>query len=155
MATTLFYQRVERLCIEQGISVNALAIKLGLSASTATGWREGSVPRIGTLKKIADCFGVTVSYLRGDTHDPQVEMYPAGPDKVREQEERTEAQLQENLRWLVEATKKAPAEAGAGGLSEWERRFLDELRGLPDEGKARLLEQAELLKLKYKGEPNQ
>ena len=57
------------------------------------------------------------------------------------------------LRWGE--NEKAPASheelAGvAGELSEWDMRFLEELKGLPNEGKVRLLEQIELLKLKYR-----
>jgi transcriptional regulator with XRE-family HTH domain len=75
-----FFQRVESLCLEQGISVNALAVKLKLSESTVTGWRAGAVPRIGTLKKIADYFGVSVEYFKCETDDPETKKAPTSED---------------------------------------------------------------------------
>lgn len=39
---------------------------LPAASATVTGWKQGSIPRKSTLKKIADHFGVTVDYLLSD-----------------------------------------------------------------------------------------
>jgi transcriptional regulator with XRE-family HTH domain len=41
----------------------ALCDAIGLAQSAATRWKQGSVPRDTTLRKIADYFGVTVDEL--------------------------------------------------------------------------------------------
>jgi transcriptional regulator with XRE-family HTH domain len=43
---------------------------LGLSNATATKWKNGSAPRATTVRKIADYFGVSASYLLGVADDP-------------------------------------------------------------------------------------
>jgi len=59
----MFFDQVQKLCAERGISVTKLAEELDLSTSTTNGWRNGAVPRPATLKKVADYFGVTTEYL--------------------------------------------------------------------------------------------
>lgn len=58
-----FFENIKKLCAVNGISVTTLAIDLGLSRSTSSGWRKGSQPRGKTLKMIADYFDVTVDRL--------------------------------------------------------------------------------------------
>lgn len=59
----IFFENIKKLCIVNGISVTTLAIDLGLSRSTSSGWRKGSQPRGKTLKMIAEYFNVTVDQL--------------------------------------------------------------------------------------------
>lgn len=59
-------EKLEKLCYENGESLNGLAAQIGVASSTVTGWNQGSIPRKSTLKKIADHFGVTVDYLLSD-----------------------------------------------------------------------------------------
>lgn len=66
----MFWDRFVLLCNKISKSPNGVCAELGLSANTATKWKQGSVPRDTTLKKIADYFGVTVSYLTGLVDDP-------------------------------------------------------------------------------------
>lgn len=60
----MFYAQFEKLCIQNGFSPT-LFVKdtLKLSTSKVTAWKNGSIPKYGTLKTIADYFGVTVGYL--------------------------------------------------------------------------------------------
>lgn len=66
MSETIFYQRVQKLCEENGISITALAEAIGKGSATASGWKKGSVPRPDTLRLVADYFGVSTGFLTGD-----------------------------------------------------------------------------------------
>lgn len=59
-----FYEKLNALCIKNGVSVTALAIALGYSSSAATTWKNSKgFPRSSTIKKIADYFSVPVEYF--------------------------------------------------------------------------------------------
>ena len=66
----MFWDKFVTLCSAKGISPNGVCADLGLSTATATKWKKGAIPRDTTLKKIADYFGVSVSYLLGVVDDP-------------------------------------------------------------------------------------
>lgn len=66
----MFYKRLVALCAEKNTNPTALCDALGFAQSAATRWKQGSVPRDITLRKIADYFGVSVSYLLGVVDDP-------------------------------------------------------------------------------------
>ena len=66
----MFWEKFVSLCAEKGISPNGACAALGLSNATATKWKNGAIPRNTTLKKVADYFGVSTSYLLGATDDP-------------------------------------------------------------------------------------
>ncbi|MEG1758687.1 MAG: helix-turn-helix transcriptional regulator [Oscillospiraceae bacterium] len=60
----VFYDVFLNLCKNKNISVSKAATEMGLNRSTVTFWKnETYSPRQGTLKKIADYFGVTIDYL--------------------------------------------------------------------------------------------
>lgn len=61
-----FFNNIQRLCNEKGISVTALGKELGLSNATTAGWRKGSQPRVKTLRILADYFDVTVEQLTSE-----------------------------------------------------------------------------------------
>ena len=54
-----------KLCNEKGESPTSVCLKVGLSNSAYTAWDDQSVPRLATLLKIADYFGVSTDYLLG------------------------------------------------------------------------------------------
>ncbi len=59
-----FFNKVQSLCQERGISVTALALALGFSKGTPTNWKTlKKPPRAENVKKIADYFGVPPSYF--------------------------------------------------------------------------------------------
>lgn len=66
----MFWDNFVLLCNQKGKTPNGVCAELRFSAATATKWKRGSLPRDTTLKKIADYFGVSVSYLLGATDDP-------------------------------------------------------------------------------------
>lgn len=63
-----FYEKLEILCKNQGITVTALANKLGYSSSAGTTWKKSKgLPRNSTIKKITDYFNVPITYFSDDT----------------------------------------------------------------------------------------
>lgn len=66
----MFYEQLNRLCKENNTTPTAFVTeKLGLSSSKITAWKGGSIPKYGVLKKIADYFHVTVSFLFAEDKD--------------------------------------------------------------------------------------
>lgn len=60
------YERIVELCEEKDISQRQLQRDLGIANGTITKWCKAT-PRINTLQKVADYFGVTTEYLTGRT----------------------------------------------------------------------------------------
>lgn len=69
----MFLKNLILLCNKNNTTPNAVCLALGLSPAAATKWRSGAVPRETTLLKIADYFGVTVNYLKGEPDNSTVE----------------------------------------------------------------------------------
>ena len=64
-----FYTKLIDLCKQKGVSRSKMADDIGISRSAPQGWAEkGAVPRFETIKKIADYFGVPVSYFNETTN---------------------------------------------------------------------------------------
>jgi transcriptional regulator with XRE-family HTH domain len=61
-----FYENYVKLCNSVGKSPSAVAVELKLGKPSVTRWKNGAEPRDATLQKIADYFGVTVEYLKGE-----------------------------------------------------------------------------------------
>lgn len=104
-----FYQHFEQLCLERGESMDGIVKELGFSGGVVTKWKNGSVPRNSTLKKIADHFGVTVDYLLSDE--------AVTPSKWDSRKETSEY----------------------GVLSSQEKQIIDMYRELTEMGKMRML----------------
>ena len=66
----MFWDNFVILCNNKGESPNRVCANLGYSTAIASKWKNGSIPRDTTLKKIADYFGITVDYLIGKTEEP-------------------------------------------------------------------------------------
>lgn len=90
----MFWDNFVTLCNQKGKSPNGACAELGFSANTATKWKQGSVPRDTTLRKIADYFGVTVDDLLADS----------APSPVDEAMDKLTASIQEALD-LIEKEK--------------------------------------------------
>lgn len=61
-----FYENLQELCFQNGISVTKLCSNLGLSNAISAKWKKGSIPRAKTLYDIAAYFGVSVADLLGE-----------------------------------------------------------------------------------------
>lgn len=60
----MFYDYLDSLCAEKGLSVTELMKELDLSPSSASRWKNrGYKPSRVAAKKIADYFGITVTEL--------------------------------------------------------------------------------------------
>jgi transcriptional regulator with XRE-family HTH domain len=68
----MFWDVYTALCAKQGVSPNAVAKSLSIASGTVTNWKNGAVPQNATLKKIADYFQVSTTYLLGLTDEPSV-----------------------------------------------------------------------------------
>ena len=59
----MFYEKLSLLCASKGISVTQFCKEVGLSNSTATKWKKGSVPFHSSLYRISKYFDVEIEYL--------------------------------------------------------------------------------------------
>jgi transcriptional regulator with XRE-family HTH domain len=65
----MFYDKLKKLCLGQGISVSKLAVDLKISTTTVTGWKRGAKPQPAQVKKIAEYFKVFPDELTRDAPD--------------------------------------------------------------------------------------
>lgn len=66
----LFYENFKRQCERIGKHPSVAVSELGFNKSTAAKWKTGVVPQIGSRKKIADYFGISVEELMGEKKEP-------------------------------------------------------------------------------------
>ena len=66
----MFWNNFLAECAKKGKSPAVVAEELGFSNSATTCWKNGSLPRMSSRKKIADYFGVTVDELMGTKKEP-------------------------------------------------------------------------------------
>ena len=59
----MFYKTFIDLCNSRGVTPSYVGKQIGVSKAAVSGWKNGSLPRDTQLKKIADYFGVPVSYF--------------------------------------------------------------------------------------------
>ena len=64
-----FWENFSSQCAKIGKSPTAVVNELGMSASTITGWKNGSQPRKAKLYAVADYFGIQAEELTGE-EDP-------------------------------------------------------------------------------------
>ena len=98
----MFWERLVQLCAERNTKPNPVAKELGISSGSVTNWKNGAVPHSATLKKIADYFGVSTSYLLGVADDPQKETEPTAavdPELLSLIDDMTEEELEEMKRY--------------------------------------------------------
>ena len=88
----MFWNNYCKLCSNKGLSPNAAAKEIGISSGSVTEWKKGRAPHIGTLKKIADYFGVPVAALTEDTAEqlsaPEKKLSPFATTPINEKESR-------------------------------------------------------------------
>lgn len=59
----MFWSTFESLCANEGRKPNPVANELGIPSGSLTKWKNGSLPSVENLIKIASHFGVTIDYL--------------------------------------------------------------------------------------------
>lgn len=66
----MILDNIARLCDERKISICALERETGIGNGVIGKWRDGArSPRVDTVKRIADYFGITVDELLSDNQD--------------------------------------------------------------------------------------
>ena len=65
----MFWTIFVKLCALRGLSPNKVAKELHIASGTVSEWKKGRTPQNATLKKIADYFGVSIEYLKGETDE--------------------------------------------------------------------------------------
>lgn len=66
----MFWDNFLAECAKKGKSPAVIAEELGFSNSATTCWKNGSLPRMSSRKKLADYFGITVDELMGTKKEP-------------------------------------------------------------------------------------
>ena len=66
----MFWNNFLAECAKKGKSPAVVAEELGFSNSATTCWKNGSLPRMSSRKKIADYFGITIEELMGTKKEP-------------------------------------------------------------------------------------
>lgn len=82
-----FWERFQALCEKAGKSPKAVTTGIGLSNSIAAFWKKnGSWPKMETVEKLADYFGVTAAWLLTgkdpEEKDPAVQFTHSEPDTL-------------------------------------------------------------------------
>ena len=78
----MFWDNFYRLCREQNRFPNQIAAELGYSSASVTKWKNGTMPRLGALQKIADYFGVAVSDLMSDPGEATSKLHREQGEKI-------------------------------------------------------------------------
>lgn len=65
-----FYEKYVQLCNQVDKSPSAVAIELKLGKPSVSRWKTGSKPRDSSILKVANYFGVSPEWLKGETDDP-------------------------------------------------------------------------------------
>lgn len=58
----MIFERISKLCSENGMSIARLEKEAGLGNATVRGWKD-SAPTVTNLKAVADVLGVTIDEL--------------------------------------------------------------------------------------------
>lgn len=67
----VFYNNYVKQCNNVGKSPSAVALDIGLSKTTVSGWKSGRTnPTDATAQKIAAYFGISVEELLGEISEP-------------------------------------------------------------------------------------
>lgn len=63
----MFYDKYVTACQDKGISPSKAAEEIGLNKASVTNWKKnGYTPRADVLRRIADYFGVPMSFFLGE-----------------------------------------------------------------------------------------
>ncbi|MDE7194477.1 MAG: helix-turn-helix domain-containing protein [Oscillospiraceae bacterium] len=64
------YERFVELLQEQGVTAYRVSKETGVTQTTLSDWKTGrAAPKMATLQKIADYFGVTLDWLCGNSDE--------------------------------------------------------------------------------------
>ena len=85
----MFYDQFDILCKKNNTTPTEFTTKiLKLSSSKVTAWKNGSIPKYGILKSIADYFNVTVGYLFDGELQKNIAAVPDQEDSGKDDEKK-------------------------------------------------------------------
>lgn len=124
--SSIFVVNLKKLLSENNMTYKDLSEKIGVKASSVSMWMTGnSLPRMGTLDKIADLFNVTVESLV--TSKEIKEPTPKTPE-LTERDKRDIAKDLDNIMEKLSSGEAGPASFDGEPLSpEAAELFKDEL----------------------------
>lgn len=100
------YERFERLLEQKGVRAADVARATGITTTTLSAWKKGRYePKTDKLQKIADYFGVPITYFYDD--QPEV-MYYLNEETARLAEEMAS---RPGLRVLFDASRDLPEDS--------------------------------------------
>lgn len=59
----MFWSKLIELCNSKGLRPNQIGKELGISSASFTKWKNGTMPNVEMLIKLADYFNVSLDYL--------------------------------------------------------------------------------------------
>ena len=77
----MFYDKFLELCNQNNKTPSVVADELGFARSSITKWKSGATLRSANLKRVADYFGVPVSYFSEEAQETEKS---TAPDKETE-----------------------------------------------------------------------
>ena len=77
----MFYDKLEQICVENGVAPSKVIKELGFSSSSVTTWKKSNPSRT-SIRKIATYFNVPTDYFESDT---KKEVVPVGTTSRDEQ----------------------------------------------------------------------
>ncbi len=79
-----FYEKYLELCAKAGKSPSCVALEISLSKTTVNRWKNGGGVTDATALKVANYFGVSPEWLKGETDDPSagIKKDPVPKDEV-------------------------------------------------------------------------
>lgn len=120
----MFYNYFVELCNRAKISPSKAAQQIGLSKSSVSGWKNGSVPRDSQIMRIADFFGIPVSDIYSVVNSQRAAIF-----------NRTEFE-----KYTMSRAEKAPETEKAPAPSKGTEVFMKMYDMLTPERQARLYE---------------
>ena len=127
----MFYNRLKQLCKSKNTSITAVLKALNISTSKGTAWKNGSAPSSEIVIKLAEYFDVSTDFLLGLSDEPHRKIKLSDVDTI--------LPSYPNEKFAV--TFKDEKEEQIGLLME-------QAKSLSDEDLQKVIEYAELLKLK-------
>lgn len=92
-----FYNIYVALCAESKKSASKVAEEIGLSRASANGWRNGAMPSLVNLQKIANYFNVSIEYLKGEQEQATKKPLPDNEERIKELYEMTDGMTDSEL----------------------------------------------------------
>lgn len=131
------FNKIEELLKSHNMTLNKLSKTVGLPYMTLKNWKlRGSSPRLENVKKIADYFGVPVEYFfEDDSENLDQNINIKITDSTLNNSEVT------GIKNNFVSSKKQ---------DEYIKKVSELMEEMTTEGKERMIDQAELLSLKYK-----